>query len=422
MECRICSRAPLIALAWVALLSGFSVTGRAGRPENPEDNRAAIRRLQTAYERSNHDPQVLPSFVRALARAGEIGTAVRYVDEAASQQRWNSRVDMDLGLVFLGNQRCDAAQRRFRSAGTKDAAMRDEILRLGEDAFDRGNYKNSLCLLYVSLGFDPGSASLHSLAGACQFQLKNALGAVAEIQQAIQVDPENEHYYLQLAEVFIDFNTPDAALALLVPAAEKFPESARIRYFAGVACLKLSNYTKAEHYLTESLRLDGRNPLTLHAIADLYEAQQEWLSLLEISKSLAAIYASQPEAYFYQAEARFNLSRDRPGSLPEVESLLKASVARNPNFSASFLLWGRILLARGAYANSIEKLKRAVELDPQSQAANYNLAMAYQKSGQPQKSSETLKSFQALCEREKNQSPRERLVYSLADGAQSTKP
>lgn len=422
MECRITSRTPLIAFASVALLSGFSVTGHAGRPESPKDDRAAVWRLQTAYERSNHDPQLLLSFIRALARGGETASAVRYVDEAASHQQWNSRLDIDLGLIFLGNQRCDAAQRRFRSAGTKEAAVRDEILRLGEDAFDRGKYKDALCLLHVSLGFDPASATLYSLAGACHFQLKDAPAAVAEIQRAIQIDPENEQYYLQLAEVFIDFNTPDAALVLLEPAAEKFPESARIRYFAGVACLKLSHYTEAQHYLTESLRLDRRNSLTLHAIADLYEAQQQWPSLLEISKSLAAVSPSQPEAYFYQAEAQFNLSRDQPASLPEVESLLKVAIARSPRFAPSFLLWGRILLARGAYTDSIEKLKRAVELDPLSRAANYTLAMAYKKSGQSQKSSETLKRFQALDEKEKNRSPGERLVYRLAGGAQSAKP
>jgi tetratricopeptide (TPR) repeat protein len=342
-----------------------------------------------------------------------VADAVRFVDDAARRQNWDSRFDMDFGLLFARNRQCDAAQRRFRAAAAKDSAKRNEILKLGERAFDNGDYDEALCLVDLSLGFAPGSASLHSLAGACQFQLKNAPRAVAEIQQAIQIEPENEQYYLQLAEIFIDFNTPDAALLVLNPAAAKFPGSARVRYFAGIASLKLSRYAEAGHFLTESLQLDPKNPLILRALADLDEGQQQWRALLDVSKSMATLPTCKGEASFYEAEARFNLSRDQADSLPEIEALLRSSTIQNPTFAPSFLLWGRVLMARGEHAGSIEKLKRAVNLDPHSRAAIYNLALAYKKSGQTEKSAQAWKRFEALSEKQKNQPAEQRLVYTV---------
>src|SRR5215470_12405145 len=117
MDARISSWTGLIALASVALVSDFGATERAGLARDTlEDSGAAIRKLERAYERSNHDPEILLSLTRALARSGDVAEAVRYVDEAAGHQEWNSRLDMDLGLIFLNGRQCDAAQRRFRAA------------------------------------------------------------------------------------------------------------------------------------------------------------------------------------------------------------------------------------------------------------------------------------------------------------------
>jgi Tfp pilus assembly protein PilF len=70
-------------------------------------------------------------------------------------------------------------------------------------------------------------------------------------------------------------------------------------------------------------------------------------------------------------------------------------------------------MASGEYTQSIEKLKRAVDLDPQSRAAIYSLAIAYEKSGQSEKGSAAWKRFQALAEKQKHQLPEQRLVYTL---------
>jgi cytochrome c-type biogenesis protein CcmH/NrfG len=74
---------------------------------------------------------------------------------------------------------------------------------------------------------------------------------------------------------------------------------------------------------------------------------------------------------------------------------------------------GKILLAQGSYRAAIGILERAVRVDPQSQTANYDLAMAYRKAGQAQKSAEAWKRFQVIVGREKNKPPDKTLSYEV---------
>jgi tetratricopeptide (TPR) repeat protein len=208
---------------------------------------------------------------------------------------------------------------------------------LSEDNFGAGKYTEVLCLVGVALESGPNSASLHSMAGACHYQLKDGPRAVAEVQQAIYLDPGNEDYYLQLAQVFIDYNTADAAILLLEPTLERFPASARMRYVLGVACLRSSKYVEAERYLTESLRLDPKNPLALRALAMLYEGESQWAALLKLSESMLDLPDIRAEGYYYQANADFNLLRGQPDRFPEIEKLLESSTSLNPNFFPVYL-------------------------------------------------------------------------------------
>src|SRR5439155_12299122 len=144
-------------------------------------------------------------------------------------------------------------------------------------------------LLDVAKEFVADSAALHSLAGACHYQLQNPKQAAEEVQKAIRLEPHNEEYYLQLVQIFVDYNTPDAAILLLEPALKLFPNSARVRYALGVACMKGVQPKKAEQYLKESLRMKPEDAPTLCALAELYEGERKSDELIEVAKSLAKL-------------------------------------------------------------------------------------------------------------------------------------
>lgn len=55
-------------------------------------------------------------------------------------------------------------------------------------------------------------------AGLCELRQGDVATAIAELQRAMNMDPSDQEYVLELSEVLIGSNNPEAATALLEPA------------------------------------------------------------------------------------------------------------------------------------------------------------------------------------------------------------
>jgi tetratricopeptide (TPR) repeat protein len=372
----------------------------------------AVTPLENAYRLSRHDPSVLPALVTALLRTGQADRAAQYASEAPQAHQLDPELAFQLGLALVNGRRCEVGQPFLSAAARSNAQFKDRISGLSEQAFDNGEYDRALCLSNVLLGSGADSAALHSMAGACYYHLQNPARAASEVQQAVHLDPNNQEYYVQLAQIFIDFNTPDAAVLLLEPALKLFPSSARIRYILGFAYLKSEQVEKAQKYLKESLGIDPNNGPALAALAELYEGTWQWGSLLDVAKSMMQIPDRRYQGYYYEAEANYNLFRGHPGQFPQVEALLAKSIALEPKFASSHFLLGKLLSEKNSYTEAVESLNHAIALDPDLAAAYYNLALAYRKMGEGQRSAEAWQKFQQISQKARNSPPR-KLLYNV---------
>jgi tetratricopeptide (TPR) repeat protein len=116
-------------------------------------------------------------------------------------QAGNPGSELRTGLALLRAERWSAAQSHLRSAAGADANVRKQLASLGEEAFSGARFKEALTLINSVVDLVPDAAPLHSMAGACYYNLQNPALAVKEVQQAIRLKPENEDYYIQLAQV-----------------------------------------------------------------------------------------------------------------------------------------------------------------------------------------------------------------------------
>jgi Flp pilus assembly protein TadD len=361
----------------------------------------AVEPLKRAHELTPHDSPILFALIRALAQAGETQEAVRLGEEVSQLRPSDADLEMRVGLIFLHSQQWNAAQSHLKTAATSDPTLRGQIIDLGEKAFGRAQYQEALCLINSAVEFAPEPAPIHSMAGACYYQLRNPALAAKEVQEAIHLDPRNEEYYIQLAQIFLDYNTPEPCIMLLEPVLPHFPSSARIRFVLGVAYLKSSKYKEAQQSLKESLRMQAQNPFARRALAMAYEGDEDWKGLLAFADSMVNAGDSPYESYYYQAEAYYNLYRGQPDHFPEIEGLLRKSLASNPNFAKSCLLMGKLQLDRGSYQDAVQSLKHATTLEPDLAGAYYNLAIAYQKLGDEHRSSEALDRFRTVSQNKK---------------------
>ena len=372
----------------------------------------AVIPLEKAYRLSRNDPSVLPTLVTALLRTGQADRAAQYASEAPPTHQLDPELSFQLGLAFVNGRRCEAGQPFLSAAARSNGQFKDRIGGLSEQAFDNGEYDRALCLSNVLLGSGADSAALHSMAGACHYHLQDPARAVSEVQKAIRLEPNTQEYYIQLAQIFIDFNTPDAAILLLEPALKLFPSSARVRFVLGFAYLKSEHVEKAEQYLKESLEIDHNNGPALAALAELYEKMLQWGSLSDVAKSMLQIPDRRYQGYYYEAEAKYNFFQRHPDHFSEVEALLAKSIALEPKSASSHLLLGKLLIEKNSYAEAVESLNRASALDPDLAIIYYNLAVAYRKMGEGQRSAEALQKFQQAAQKAQNSPPR-KLLYNV---------
>ncbi len=370
----------------------------------------AVIPLENAYRLSKQDTSVLPALVTALLGTGQVDRAAQYAGGASHPL--DPELNFQFGVAFLNSRRCDAGRPFLNSAAKSNAQFKDRMTRLSEQAFDQGEYDRAVCLSKVLLASGADSAALHSMVGACYYHLQDPASAASEVQKAIHLDPNNQEYYVQLAQVFIDFNTPDAAVLLLEPALKLFSSSARIHYVLGFAYLKSEQVEKAQKHLKESLEIDHNNGAALAALAELYEGTWQWDSLLGVAQSMLQFPDRRYEGYYFEAEAQYNLFRGHPDHFPQVEDLLAKSITLEPKFASSHFLLGKVLVEKNSSAEAVESLNRAIALDPDLAAAYYNLAVAYRKMGERQRSSEAWQKFQLASQKAKN-SPPKKLLYNV---------
>src|SRR5579884_3514682 len=85
-------------------------------------------------------------------------------------------------------------------------------------------------------------ALLHDAAGRAAAAHHDAATAVKEFQEAIRRDPGRAPYYLDLAQLFLDRDTPEPAEIVLRNAAQRFPANVDILRSFGLALYALGKY------------------------------------------------------------------------------------------------------------------------------------------------------------------------------------
>jgi tetratricopeptide (TPR) repeat protein len=381
------------------------------------DPKGALEPLQKAHRLAPQEMTIVLALMRASLGIGRVEEALDYANEISRHQPADPKMEMQVGLDLLSSKQWNAAKTHLSAAAKLDPDLRSKLLGSGEQAFDDGKYEEALCLLNAVRGYLPASAMRCSMAGACYYHIQNPALAVEEVQQAIRLDPQNEQYYIQLAQVFLDYDTPAPAVLLLQSATTRFPSSEQIRFVLGVAYMKSSQFTEARKCLEEIQTTRPGDPLLLDALAVVYEGTDDWNLLVKLGESMKIVEGQQYKGDYYQAEAYFNLFRGQNDHYPRIMELLKESLSLEPNFPQSRFLMGRLLIELGSYGEATESLNRAIALDPNLAGAYYSLSISYARLGERQKSSEALDKFRRISEQIK--ASEKSLQYDTVDGMRS---
>jgi tetratricopeptide (TPR) repeat protein len=203
------------------------------------------------------------------------------------------------------------------------------------------------------------------------------------LETALQMDPDNEDYLLDVGEFLAAYRAYDEAVKFFEIGVRRMPHSARIRFGLAISYMLQGNTSRASTVL-EQLHTEYPDwgPVDL-ALGECYEAGTDWSAMVKLGTSLQSRTPGDALGWYLEGAGRERLAH-RDGSqqfTPAIGALQKA-VTLDPSSSRYRFELGKALEEAKDFQNAIRELKEAVRLDPENAAAHYALARTYKQAGE----------------------------------------
>jgi tetratricopeptide (TPR) repeat protein len=200
----------------------------------------------------------------------------------------------------------------------------------------------------------------------------DAPSAVRKFQEAIRLDPGHAPYYVDLAQLFLDHDTPEPAEIVLKNAARRFPRDAGVLRLLGLAEYAQG---KTQEALDAFLRAIDADPDAESAYASLQvllpDAQPR---LPEVTAKLRSFSERHPES----PVGPFLLALIEP---EKSESLLRTAIRVAPGFWPAYFELHKFLKVHERWNEAAAALEKTVALNAGYAPAHYALAEYYTRKG-----------------------------------------
>jgi tetratricopeptide (TPR) repeat protein len=179
-----------------------------------------------------------------------------------------------------------------------------------------------------ALTADPLSAASYAARGFARFYgRRDAIGAMADLQRAVSLDPDNAEAHQWLALVAMHGGDQRVALPNIEAAARLDPRSRAIQANRALILMHAGRWADAEKLLLELRRIEPSFRSPASHLASLYLAQSRWEDYVEI-RLKSAVQRDDAQAI---AQARQLESALRQGGGPAVLATLRDFAAKEQN-------------------------------------------------------------------------------------------
>ncbi len=257
--------------------------------------------------------------------------------------------------------------------------------------YHSGQYEQSLRTLGEIQDSEARDAAFFALAGSDHRELGHSPEAVENLHRAAESEPDNTHYLYDLAIALLQSGATEEAIHSLEAGVQRCPKCADLYAALGVACYAAGKPDEAARYYETAVRLEPGAADIHAALGDLYTAAAAFEKAgLEYG---TAIQLDPANVAYLVKQGRNWVRLQRPD---KAEQLFRQALAGDPRNADAYFELGKIANERSDSAGAVTNLEKAVEYDPENQAALYQLSLAYRKSGQSQKSAAAMNRFQRL--------------------------
>ncbi|HEX6805784.1 MAG TPA: tetratricopeptide repeat protein [Terriglobales bacterium] len=365
--------------------------------ENMKDYAAAAQMLASVPEQVKQRPESIGALAVSYYHVKEVSKARNTI---AMLQNHPAGPRAVLLGVEIADQNADyeTAERLLLSAGSY-AGRADFEYRLATVQYHAHKFEQSEQTLLHLISTGNGSAEVFNLLGWCYQKLGQSEPAVKALEQAVNLQPNEESNFLDLEKILLGQNKVGAALVVAKRAADACPKSPRIFITQGELQVRATQFTNAVASYRRAVELDSHDADAGLGLADSeYAADLRKESYRDFELGLRK-FPRDPRFPLHYALAL--LKEDESGgatSERRATELLKSAVSLDPSSADAHYHLGELALKDERVADALLEYRKAAKLDPNNPKIHFGLSRVYRRLGRTEEASREASLFEKLQE------------------------
>jgi tetratricopeptide (TPR) repeat protein len=388
----------------VALYNVGLIYGREARVN------LAAEYLSKANELAPEDNAISVALVGAQISSGKKEAAERAIAHLRKEAQLGPKAKEELAMLWLENDEPGKAVELIQDATEVAPRFYKLGYKKAESNFENARYAEAAKILEAIRSLAGPDAAFHDLLGSVYYALDDPRKASDELQEAVRLEPADAEHYFKLGMVFLKHRTPEPAIYIYETALKTRPDVPKLWLGLGLSYYFASRLQDAEQALRKALALDPQYEVAYVVLGDLFEQSGKVDEAIAIFGRVIEIQPDLYLPYYYYGKLASKQGGKRIGEA--VEKLRKA-VALNPTFADAHYELGKAQAQAGQPAEAIQELKRSLELKPGLAQSHYQLGLIYKKLGDQPRSAEQFRLFQAASQEERPEDLIQRLEVQI---------
>jgi tetratricopeptide (TPR) repeat protein len=384
--------------------------------------------LQKAVELKPDSAAARTNLASNLVRLGKPELAEAQFKKALALEPQNFDANHNLGELYVQAGKIAQAGPFLERAQQIDPSSYDNGYDLSLVYLQSGRAPDARRVVHALLK-QKDTAELHNLLGEIEEVDGQFVAAANEFELAAHADPSESNLFDWGSELLLH-RTLGPAVEVFRAAVARYPDSPRLAIGLGMAFYARGNYDDAITALLRAADLTPGDPRCYVFLSRAFDSSPSHADeVLQRFRRFAELQPANARAQYYYAMALWkgNRAKDSGLDLDEIESLLKKSLALDPQLAEAHLQLGNLYFDQKKYPASIPEFTRSLELDGDLSDAHYRLGLAYVRTGDKERGEAQLAIYQRLNEQhlsdlDKQRAEIRQFVYSAKDGSAKDAP
>lgn len=262
--------------------------------------------------------------------------------------------------------------------------MAGSLASLAAHLINEEQYAKAQSLLLVADRPLRNSAYWNNLLGYAEFKLNQPKPALEHLQKALQLDPDNTDFLMDIGEFLAHYRAYHEAQEMFQVAAKRLPHSPQVQFGLAVSYILENRREEATRLLEALIASNPKFEPAYRALGECYEDAGRGKAMVELGQKLQAIDSSKPTGWYLVGAGLLNESVQDRNLLASAIPALERAVALDPRSSRDHFMLGKAYEAEHDYPKAIAELKETIRLDPTHERAHYVLAQIYERTGEKQ--------------------------------------